>query len=141
MWWFWRNLEIKLEETRSCPSNQSRVDNQSHTSIDKHPVSSIESKTSKARLGSQPTYIPIPTTITEIPLTDFNLIFICSAIVLATSTFQTFIFTANIFRVFNILERRSKKSAYLWIIANTFGLQEICLSFNRAQPLCKPLPE
>ena len=109
------------KKTHSCPSNQTRVDVQSQTSIDRHLLSWIDSEAHKARLGSQPTYSPSSTSLTEIPLTDFNRIFISSAIVLGNTRFHTFIFSQqNIFRVFNSLERRSKTPSELCIRTPNF---------------------
>ena len=109
MWWFWNILEVNLEKTRSCPSNQSRVNNHSQTLIDKHPVSSIESEADKARLGSQPSYSPISTTVTEIPIADFNLIFIWSAIVLGNTCFSNFHISHQIFLGFLIVWRQDPR--------------------------------
>ena len=114
-------MEIKLEETRTGPSNKSSVDIQSQTSIGRHLLSLINSEARKVQLGSQPTYSPSSTSLTEIPLTDFNRIFISSAIVLGNTRFHTFIFSQqNIFRVFNSLERRSKTPSELCIRTPNF---------------------
>ena len=83
-------LKQKLVETRICPSNQSRVDIQSQPSIDGQLLSSIDSEARKTRLGSQPTYGPSSTLFTRIPIVDFNLIFMCSAINLGNTRFHTF---------------------------------------------------
>ena len=116
IWWFWSILEIKLEENHSYPSNQSRVDIQSQTSIDIQLLSSFDSEARKVRLGSQPTYGPSSTSFIRIPVADFNLIFMCSAIVLGNTRFHAFYFSQkNIFRVFSSLERRSKTHSELCI--------------------------
>ena len=123
-------LKQKLVETRICPSNQSRVDIQSQPSIDGQLLSSIDSEARKTRLGSQPTYRQSPTIITEIPLTDFNLIFMCSSIVLGNTRFLFFhIFTANIFRVLISLERKSKTPSELCIGTPVFQLYSTCASY------------
>ena len=113
IWWFWGILKIKLEETRSCPSNQSTVDIHSQTSIDGQLLSSMARKT---RIGSQPTYGWSSTSFTRMSLADSNLICTCSAIVLGNTRFHTFYFLQqNIFRAFNSLERRSKTPSELCI--------------------------
>ena len=63
---------------------------QSQTSIDGHLLSSIDSEARKARLGSQPTYSPSSTSITEISLADFNLLCMCFAIVFGQHTLSYF---------------------------------------------------
>ena len=116
IWWFWGILEKKLEETRSCPSNQSKVDIQSQPSIDRQLLSLIDSEVRKAQLGSQSTYGPSSTSLTRLPLAGFNLIFMCYAIVLGNTRLHTFYFThQNIFRVFSSLERRSKAPSEICI--------------------------
>ena len=95
------NFGEQTRKTLSCPSNQSRVDIQSKLSID--------SEARKARLGSQPTYGPSSRSFTILPIADFNLIFMCSTIVLGNTRFHTLYFTQqNISTVFSSLERRSK---------------------------------
>ena len=91
MWWFWGILEIKLQETRSYPSNQSRVDIQSHTSIDEQLFSLIDSEARKVRLGSQPANGPNSASITKIPLANFNLIFMWFVIVFGQHMISYFI--------------------------------------------------
>ena len=93
IWWFWDILELKLEENHRCPSNQSKVDIQSQPSIDEQLLLSNDSEARKTRLGSQLTYGPSSTLFTRIPLVDFNLIFMCSAIVFGNTRFHTFYFT------------------------------------------------
>ena len=126
IWWFWGILEQKLEETRRRPSNQSRLDIQSQPSIDRQLLSSIDSRERKARLGSQPTYNPSSTSFIRLPLADFDLIFMCSAIVLGNTRFQTFYFTQQIIsRVFSSLERRYKNPLEICIGTPVFLLNSI----------------
>ena len=126
IWWFWDIFEQKLEETRSCPSNHSKVDIQSQPSIDGHLLLPIDSEARKTRLSSRPTYGPISRSFTRIPLADFNLIFMCYVVVLGNTRFYTFYFTwQNIYRVFSSLKRRSKTHSNICIGNSVFLLYSI----------------
>ena len=84
------------------------MDIQSQPSIDEQLLSSIDNKARKAQLGFQSTFGPRSISFTILPLADFNLILMCSAIILDSIRFHTFYFThQNISRVFSSLERRS----------------------------------
>ena len=131
IWWFWDILEQKLEETRSCPSNHSRVDIQSQPSNNGQLLSSIDNEARKSRLGSQPTYGLSSTLFTRLSLADFNLIFMCSAIVLGKTHFHTFYFTQQIIsRSFSSLERRSKTPSKICIGTSVFRLLYLCKLFS-----------
>ena len=131
IWWFWDILEQKLEETRSCPSNHSRVDIQSQPSNDGQLLSSIDNEARESRLGSQPTYGLSSTLFTRLSLADFNLIFFVFCHFLGKTHFHTFYFTQQIIsRSFSSLERRSKTHSKICIGTSVFRLYYIYANYS-----------
>ena len=112
MWRLWSILEQNIEEThtiqRTSQSHHSKstIDWQTHFVV----VDAWErAKFFKSNLSSK------FHAITRLPLADFDIILMCSAIVLDNTLSYFLLFIANIFRVFNILERRSKTHSELCI--------------------------
>ena len=107
MWWLWIILDIKTKETRSCSLNQSestfRINRRST-----HHMSSIDIDAWE-RAGLFKANLKLKFhIITKLSLPKFNLICMCSVIVLVNTRFLIFYYSQyKVFRIFSSLERRS----------------------------------
>ena len=84
-------MEIKIEEIHTCSENQPESTfRASQSSIDKYIFSSINSDTREKADLKPKFYI-----ITRLPLTDFNIIFMCSVIILDNPRFLIFYYSQH----------------------------------------------
>ena len=134
---FWRYIVIlghfgaKARRNSQLPIEPVQI-RHSESTVDRWTLLlSIDSEACKARLGSQPTYGPSSRSFTILPLVDFNLIFMCYAIVLGNTRFHTFYFTQqNISRVCSSLERKSKTPSEICIGTLFCLLYSICAVYS-----------
>ena len=128
MWWLWNILEIDILETRSCLSNQPKVDIRvkcrSRNIICRRSTAKREK-----RAACPDRLIPHPTSITKLSLADLCLIFLCSAIVYTLFVLSYF-HTTNL-SFFSRLERRSKTHSELCMGTSVFLPYSIICSLFR----------
>ena len=113
-------MEIKTEKTRRCSLDQE----ESTFTINRRSTNiTCRRSTASAKVGRLFMTVLKPKfyIFTKLPLTDFDIIFMCFAIVLDNTCFLIFVHSQHkVFRVFSSLERRSKTPLKLCIVTLVF---------------------